>query len=246
VRSVALVPVGLTRHRDNLAELSPVTPDIAREYLVNIERWGKRFHAELGERFVYAADELFIVTQSPLPPVEYYDAFPQLENGIGMVRSFLETWRENKIALLSSSIPEPVRIAVITGVLAERFIGPIVDEIRAIDGVEVDLLVVKNNFFGHGITVSGLLTGRDIAEALNDGIERDVAFVPPNCINGEGVTLDDKTVEQLSIEAGVRVVVGDYDLATSLGQYFDHHSGPSRGRGRQLSEMGYYVGRKKS
>jgi hypothetical protein len=60
------------------------------------------------------------------------------------------------------------------------------------------------------------------------------------------VTLDDKTVEQLSIEAGVRVVVGDYDLATSLGQYFDHHSGPSRGRGRQLSEMGYYVGRKKS
>jgi putative radical SAM enzyme (TIGR03279 family) len=245
VRSVALVPVGLTRHRDNLAELSPVTPDIAREYLVSIERWGKRFHAELGERFVYAADELFIITQSQLPPVEYYDAFPQLENGIGMVRSFLENWHEKK-ALLPSSILEPVRIAVVTGVLAERFISPIVDEIRSIDGVEVDLIVVKNNFFGHGITVSGLLTGRDIADALNDGTERDIAFVPPNCINGEGLTLDDKTVDQLSSEAGVRVVVGDYDLATSLGQYFDHHSGPSRGRGRQLSEMGYYVGRKKS
>lgn len=243
VRSVALVPVGLTRHRENLAELSPVTPEIARKYLEDIDRWGARFHRELGERFVYAADELFIITDSQLPSVEYYDAFPQLENGIGMVRSFLETWKEKK-ARLPSALPEPVHIAVVTGVLAERFIRPIVDQISDIEGVEVDLLVVKNDFFGHGITVSGLLTGKDIAAALNDGVQRDIAFVPPNCINGEGLTLDDKTVDQLSLEAKVRVVVGDYDLATSLEQYFAHHSGPSRGKGRQLSEMGYYVGRK--
>jgi len=244
VRSVALVPVGLTRHRDNLAQLSPVTPEIAREYLADMDRWGKRFHREIGERFVYAADEFFIITESQLPPVEYYDAFPQLENGIGMVRSFLETWENNK-GQLPRSLPQPVRIAIITGVLAEQFIRPIVDELRSITGVEVDLMVVENDFFGHGITVSGLLTGQDIAKVLRDGVVRDIAFVPPNCINGEGVTLDDKTVDQLSLEAGVRVAVGDYDMANVLGEYFASHSGAIHGRGRQLSELGYYVGRKK-
>ncbi len=245
VRSVALVPVGLTRHRDNLAQLSPVTPELAREYLVDIERWGERFYAEVGERFVYAADELFIITQTPLPPVEYYDAFPQLENGIGMVRSFIETWQGKKVQL-PALLSESVRIAIVTGVLAECFMRPIADELSCIEGVEIDLIVVQNDFFGHGITVSGLLAGQDIAKALNDGTPRDIAFVPPNCINGEGLTLDDKTVDQLSVEAAVPIVVGDYDLATSLSQYFASHSGPSRGRGRQLSEMGYYVGRKKS
>ncbi|MGY8824975.1 MAG: DUF512 domain-containing protein [Candidatus Latescibacterota bacterium] len=244
VRSVALVPVGLTRHRDNLAELSPVTPEIAREYLVDIESWGSRFYEEIGERFVYAADEFFIITKSNLPPVEYYDAFPQLENGIGMVRSFLETWQQSK-AQLPLAVSEPVRIALVTGVLAERFIRPIADELRLISGAEIDLIVVENDFFGHGITVSGLLTGQDIARALNDGIERDIAFVPPNCINGEGLTLDDKTADQLSVEAGVRIAVGDYDMAKVLSDYFASHSGAKRGRGRQLSELGYYVGRKK-
>jgi putative radical SAM enzyme (TIGR03279 family) len=244
VRSVALVPVGLTRHRDNLSDLEPVDSAKAEEYLEQAEIWGQRFRSELGERFVYAADEFFILTKKELPSVEYYDAFPQLENGIGMVRSFLDLWDTNKKDL-PGRLDSPVRIALVTAALAEPFMRPIVAEIAAIEGVEIELLVVKNDFFGHGITVSGLLTGQDIVKKLNDGHERDIALIPPNCINGEGLTLDDKTVAQLSEEAGVRVVVGDYDLATVLNEFFSDGDGAAQGRGRQLSELGYYVGRKK-
>jgi len=244
VRSLALVPVGLTRHRQSLSALKPVDSAKAEEYLEQVEIWGQRFRRELGERFVYAADELFILTERELPPVEYYDAFPQLENGIGMVRSFLDLWHRHK-KHLPERIDTPVRIALVTAALAERFMRPIVAEIAAIDGVKIELLVVENDFFGQGITVSGLLTGQDIVKRLDDGNERDVAFIPPNCINGEGLTLDDKNVAQLGEEAGVRVVVGDYDLASVLNEFFSDCYGAARGRGRQLSELGYYVGRKK-
>ena len=244
VRSVALVPVGLTDHRHKLVQLEPVTPAKAAEYAAAAEAWGLQFKARFGERFVYPADEIFLLTGRPLPEASYYDAFPQLENGIGMVRSFLDTWNETSKRLPARSA-KAVRIGLLTGRLAERILVPLVARLNDIENVQIDLLPVDNDFFGHGITVSGLLTGCDMAARVRDGIQRDLVLLPPNCINGEGLTLDDMTVPQLAEEAGVPLAVGGYDLVESIELFWADQSVKVQGEGRQLTELGYYIGREK-
>ena len=244
VRSVALVPVGLTDHRHKLVRLDPVTPAKAAEYAAAAEAWGLQFKARFGERFVYAADEIFLLTGRPVPAAAYYDAFPQLENGIGMVRSFLDTWDEASKRLPVRTV-EAVRIGLLTGRLAERILAPLVARLNAIENVQIDLLPVDNDFFGHGITVSGLLTGRDMAARMRDGIQRDLVLLPPNCVNGEGLTLDDMTVPQLAEAVGVPLAVGGYDLVESLERIWADQRVKVQGEGRQLTELGYYIGREK-
>lgn len=244
VRSVALVPVGLTKFRDDLPHLEPVTEPIARSYVEQAEGWGEQFRAEIGERFVYAADELFILSGQSLPPVDFYDAFPQLENGIGMVRSFLDTWNAHR-STLPPVASGPMRIALVTGVLAASFMESVVDEIGMHPDLQADLLVVENDFFGRGITVSGLLTGEDICRSIEGEKQRyDAVFLPPNCVNGQGLTLDEYTVDQLIERVGMPLYVGDYDLARTLGDFLESARGQRLGQGRQLSELGYYVGRR--
>ena len=244
VRSVALVPVGLTDHRHKLVQLDPVTPAKAAKYADAAESWGSQFKARFGERFVYAADEIFLLTGRLVPEASYYDAFPQLENGIGMVCSFLDTWDEAS-KRLPARTAKAMRIGLLTGRLAERILVPLMARLNAIENVQVDLLPVDNDFFGRGITVSGLLTGRDMAARVRDGIERDLVLLPPNCINGEGLTLDDMTVPQLAEEAGVPLVVGGYDLVESLERVWTDQGVKIQGEGRQLTELGYYIGREK-
>lgn len=244
VRSVALVPVGLTDHREKLAKLEPVTPDKAAEYVAVAEQWGKDFKKRFGERFVYAADELFLLTGSQLPPTSYYDAFPQLENGIGMVRSFLNAWFVGHGGL-PDSIPKPSRIGLLTGRLAEGILKPLIEKLNAIGNLTVDLMAVDNDFFGRGITVSGLLTGRDMAKRAQDGVKRNLLLLPPNCINGDGLTLDDMTVADLEKLVGVPISVGGYDLVKSLAGLWSNQRLAVQGEGRQLNELGYYVGREK-
>jgi putative radical SAM enzyme (TIGR03279 family) len=241
VRSVALVPVGLTRFRSHLPELQPVTPDLAERYLADAERWGERCARELGERFVYPGDELFLLVGRLPPPAGYYDAFPQIENGIGMVRTFLDCW-ERERATVRGEVERPLHLALVTGRLASRFLIPMVDDLDSSEGLQVDVVVVDNDFFGPGITVSGLLSGRDMARALSGG-PWSLAVLPPNAVNGDGVTLDDLTVAEIEAAAGMPVTVGEYDLAATLRRCVDQES-VARGRGRQLSELGFYVGRK--
>ncbi len=245
VRSVALVPVGLTKYREHLPDLESVTADLAQQYVDVALRWGERSLASLGERFVYAADEMFLLTGNDPPAAGYYHDFPQIENGIGMVRTLLDNWQTHAADL--ATIQPTRRVALVTGRLATRFIGPLLDEARQQHGLPVDLITVDNDFFGHGITVSGLLTGEDIARSLQGG-SWDLAVVPPNCINGDGVTLDDMTIAELSQACGLPVTVGDYDLygtiATCLCAPIAELT--DRGQGRQLSELGFFVGRRPS
>ena len=244
LRSVALVPVGLTKFRQKLPQLEKVTGDKAREYVAQVREWGHEFQQRLGERLVYAADELFLLNGEYPPEASYYDAFPQMENGIGMVRSFLDTWEKGE-SQLNKKVSGGFRLGLVTGKLGQIFMKPIVAKLNEIDGLRVDLLPVENDFFGRNITVSGLLTGEDILKQVENG-PWDRVCLPPNCVNGEGLTLDDMTVEQLEAKAGVSLTVGDYDLPTSLHAILSGAGTALEGRGRQLSELGYYVGRKRS
>ena len=249
VRSVALVPVGLTRFRSHLPRLRTVTPELAIEYLDAAETWGSRFVNKLGERFIYAADELFLLSGRLPPQVPYYDSFPQIENGIGMVRAFLDRWEQGKLHLRDLAIRDAgrgtlVRMALVTGTLAARFLAPVVEELRDLAVPKATLVPIENDFFGHGITVSGLLAGRDIIASLKNS-PWDLAILPPNCINGDGLTIDDMTVADLQAATGIPVSIGEYDLARGMGNFLGdgNFSGVrSRGDGRQLSELGFFVG----
>ena len=241
VRSVAMVPVGLTRFRDHLPKLNPVTPELATTYVADAQKWGTDFVASFGERFVYAADELYLLSDRQLPAASFYDAFPQIENGIGMVRAFLDRWNRGLPQLAATKIARPLHLALVTGELAARFLAPVVEEIDRFPGVSAELVIVRNSFFGRGITVSGLLAGEDIANQLR-GRRCDLALLPPNCVNGEGLTLDDLSVLQLEQACGLPVSVGDYDLARCLRDYLQNPAIRERGAGRQLSELGFFVG----
>jgi putative radical SAM enzyme (TIGR03279 family) len=241
VRSVALVPVGLTRYRDHLPELTAVTAEGAAAYVADAERWGRAFVEAGGERFVYPGDELFLLTGRPPPPRDYYDAFPQIENGIGMVRAFLDRWEQDRDPI--ESLQETsLHLALVTGQLARSFLEPMVAQLPADGGLRAEVVAVANDFFGHGITVSGLLTGQDIIAAVRGG-DWDLVVLPPNAINGDGLTLDDLSVPQIEAAAGIPITVGSYDLAETLRGCVVN--GPVvRGRGRQLSELGFFVGRR--
>ncbi len=241
VRSIALVPVGLTKFREGLPELDPVTPVLARRYVEQAFAWGQGYREHHGERIVYAADELFLTSDTALPAAEYYDAFPQLENGIGMTRSFIDRFANGHSAL-PQQFEKNTRIGLVTGVLAAQFMRAIVGQLNEIQGLDVELLAVENRYFGSDITVSGLLTGTDIVDRLRGGTW-DHVLLPPNCVNGDGVTLDDMTIAAMSETVKLALSVGTYDIAGTVKSLL--LPGPARlmGQGRQLDELGFQIGR---
>jgi NifB/MoaA-like Fe-S oxidoreductase len=162
------------------------------------------------------ADELFLMARGKVPPRGYYDGFPQLENGIGMVRAFLDSWEQGRYRLAGLSTGAE-RVGLITGGLAAGFMVGLAAEAEAISGLRTEPIVVANDFFGPGITVTGLLTGRDILSAVAARDDLGCLVLPPNCLNEDGVTLDDLTVHALAERSDTDVVVGGWDLAASLG-----------------------------
>ncbi len=240
IKSIALVPVGLTRFRSHLPELQPVDEHKAAEYLMQAEEWGERCREELGERLVFAADELFLRCRGTVPDGGYYSDFPQIENGIGIVRNFLDTWEAGRAILPESILPQRLHLGVVTGQLARLFLAPLIAQAEQISGLRIELIALENDYFGHGITVSGLLTGADI-EARIKGGEWDMVLLPPNCMNGDGMTLDDLTIPDLERRCGVPITVGDYDLAKTLERCLVDGEARLHGRGRQLSEMGFTI-----
>ncbi len=204
VASVGIVPVGLTEHRSCLAALTPVTPEVAAEVIAEVKR-------RAGQH-VYAADELYFLAGAAMPPDEAYDDYPQLENGIGLTRLFIDDFTR-----LEDSLPTrfdaPVRLIVGTGVLGARAIGPACERLKAIEGLEVELLPVPNRLFGPGVTVTGLVVGKDIAEAVFNlrrgrGTEHDVLLLPDVMLRrGGDVFLDDLTPEDLESIVGIPLML---------------------------------------
>jgi len=234
VSSVAVVPVGLTRHRERLPALRRFLPDEAKALVAWQRRRQRRFLAEIGERFVYLSDEFTLVAGARVPSKRFYEGFPQVGNGVGMVRRFLDAFRRSLPRAARRSLPRVARpglsqpqarnlcIDLVTGALAATFILPMVDRLnRDFPGITIRPHVVLNERYGHGVTVSGLLSGGDIAEALErawaDGDGRgDVVLLPPNVLNDDGLFLDDMSIAAFEDRVRVPVVAGSYDLVASV------------------------------
>lgn len=205
VASCSAVPVGLTRYRDGLCPLTPFTPETAFETVRQIESYQRKFKRKFGTNMIYASDEFYIKAGLPLPAAEEYDGFPQIENGVGLISSMQEEFDE-AIKLVEPK-EYPRRIAIATGEIAGDFIRSLTDRLtEKCSGLSVTVYPVKNNFFGGGVNVSGLVTAGDIIDALKDEPKYDELLIP-DCMlrDGEDIFLDNITLGELAERLGMPV-----------------------------------------
>ncbi len=204
--SVSIVPAGLTKHRDGLCPLSDFTAVEAGEVIDMIDAIANEQLEKHGSRQFFAADELYLKAGRELPPTEYYEDYPQIENGVGMLRSFVDEFflGVDDIDGLTAKEGAKRRVTVVTGVAAYPVISELCKEIeRRYADVTVDVVRVENDFFGKSVTVSGLLTGKDIYEALRARTLGDVVLLPENCLrHGDGLFLCGMSVDELSQTIG--------------------------------------------
>ena len=244
VKSLALVPVGLTRYRQNLPKIKPVSKKYSLKIIRLVDGWQKTFRKKFKNGFVYAADEFFtkgmnlktqmshmVHTKAELdiPDKKYYDDFDQIENGVGMMRQFLDKFQARQ-KLLPKNLRKKLSITLVTGVSAFRLIKKIVEnKLNTIPGLRIKIIPVKNDFFGSTVTVTGLLTGADIINALKR--QKKIGYLillPPNCINQDGLFLDDMTPQDVENELKRKVIIGSYDLVETLANIFNEKAGVSR------------------
>ncbi len=215
MESVSVVPAGLTRYREGLYPLEPLTAVDAKRAVGQVERWQETLFREHGTHFVHASDELYILAGLPLPEAERYDGYPQLENGVGMVRLMTEEVTEALMELEGDG--EADELSVATGLLAAGYLEDFLRRIREkFPRRTVHLYPVRNDFFGEMITVAGLVTGRDLIRQLK-GKVLGSRLLLPECMfrSGEEVFLDDVT--RAEAETALQVPV---NIVKSSGQAF--------------------------
>jgi putative radical SAM enzyme (TIGR03279 family) len=202
VGSIGVVPVGLTKyHQAGLRLLSDEEVVAALGQVLPRQRKNRE---RLGVGLVYPSDELYLRAGYPVPPAEEYDGFPQLENGVGLVREFLDDWEEFK-----RSDPRRLRGSgtLVCGTLIAPLMGEMIADLNDKWGVDIRVAAVKNDFFGMTATVSGLLTGVDISRALKGRDLGEVVLLPRAMFGASGrVTLDEATSEEVGESLGVGVV----------------------------------------
>ncbi len=211
VKSVSVVPVGVTRFRDGLFPLEPYTPQGATAVLDQVEAFAAQSLARRGSRVAWCSDEFYLKAGRALPDEDYYEDFTQLENGVGMLR-LLEA--EFRAALLSVGPEEkPAPFAVATGASAAPVIARLLEEAKArCPGVDGRVYPIRNRFFGETINVAGLVTGGDLIGQLRGKILGERLLIPENMLrHGEHVFLDDVTVEQAEQALGVPLTPVEQD-----------------------------------
>ena len=218
VVSLAIVPVGLTDHRFGLAPLAKVDAACAGALLDRTERWQKEFRKKTGRAFVYPSDEFYIVAGRRIPPSTAYDGFPQIENGVGIVRNFLTEFRRQ-----SADFPARLRprrtLTLATGELARTFMeSSILPRLGRIAGLDARLEVVPNVLYGRSVTVAGLLSGKCLYSALEGKSMGDLLLLPPDILNGDGLLLDDETIAHVEERLRVPVMMfeGSWDAVFRL------------------------------
>lgn len=229
--SLAIVPVGLTKFREGCYPLTPFDKAGAVRVIGQVAEWQKKSRAESGENFVYLADEFYLMAGLPLPEEEEYDGFPQLDNGIGLARSFISDWQE-AAREKGEGYDEPFSVEVACGVSIAPVFQTLIDAL-SVKNLTVRLRPVENRWFGPSVTVSGLLTGADMLAEVS-GKEKTDAVILPQCAlrSGEDVFLDDMTLAAFAERCGreVRTALTGGELYRLLTRW---HETPQKDAGEQ-------------
>ena len=236
LKSVSIVPVGLTRYRDGLYPLEPFTKEDAREVLSVIHRWQEKIYQEHGIHMIHAGDEWYVLAEEEVPEEERYDGYLQLENGVGMMRLLFNEVQEALSAVTGDERQREISLA--TGRLMYLYIGKILEEIRKkFPNITTHLYAIRNDFFGERITVSGLITGQDLTGQLKGQPLGERLLLPCNMLKiGEPVFLDDFTLEEVENSLQVKTDIvkssGQDLLDAVIGAYENDDFSTDRRRGR--------------
>lgn len=201
---VSIVPAGITNYREGLCHLEPFTAEEAGEVIDTIDKFGEKCLKKFGTRLFFSSDELYIEAGRELPGEDYYEGYPQIENGVGMIRSLDGEFTDELDFLDEYDLEKPRKVSVATGAAAYDFIKSLADRLcEQVPTLECHVYKIINDFFGHNITVAGLLTGKDLANQLKGKDLGDRLLIPRVTLRSEGdVFLDDTTPEWLSEQLG--------------------------------------------
>ena len=207
MESVSIVPAGLTKHREGLYPLTDFTRDEAREVISIVDEFAKIQYAHFGTRQFFAADEFYLKAEMDIPTNEYYEEYTQIENGVGMLRSFSDEL-ESALALAADvEFSSPRRVCIVTGAASYSMMAEYAEKItNAFDGLTVEAAKIVNNFFGESVTVSGLLTGKDIYEQMMGKSDYDLLLIPSSCLRqGDDLFLCGMGLSELNEKLGGKV-----------------------------------------
>lgn len=210
--SIAVVPVGLTRHRTCPVPLSPATDDMCRETIVQVETYQRRFMKEIGLPLVYLADEFYLRAGKRLPSQKHYAGFPQYDNGVGMVRDFVDRFKRSRVAPPRSK----ARATLVTGMLFAPVLQELVAGLCKSWGIGLEVRAVRNQALGaETITVAGLLHGKDIRDQLTARDCGDFAVIPDVMVRSrdEPIFLDDWHVQDLADALKCPIWLADRDAS---------------------------------
>jgi putative radical SAM enzyme (TIGR03279 family) len=199
-QSLAVVPVGLTGHREGLFPLRPFTAQEADDVVRQIARWQKKCYKELGTRFVYASDEFYCIAGRKLPKEASYEDFAQIENGVGLFAQLRAEFDEAMEGAKESA--EEKRYTIACGVSAAPLLREMIFA-HQFEHLQLDIVPVKSEFFGGAVTVTGLTAGGDLVRDLA-GIETDAVLITESMLRAEGdLFLDGMTLEEVQARIGV-------------------------------------------
>ena len=224
-KSLTIVPLGMSKHREGLPQLERFSSEDAKEVIEQVSVWQKKFKKELGSSFAFLADEFYLLAGVSLPDYDHYEGYSQIENGIGMIRSFEEEFYDE---IKNNQDFKSREISIVTGTCAYDFIKGLCTEIEKRYPVKINVHRIVNDFYGSTITVSGLLTGRDIIRNLKSKDLGDAVYIPMSSLrNHEDIFLDDITVSDIEKELNIDIVPleihGGKFLKNILGQKIENN-----------------------
>ncbi|NJM66347.1 MAG: TIGR03279 family radical SAM protein [Acaryochloris sp. RU_4_1] len=206
VISVAVVPVGLTRFRPPDDDLKPVDTADAVATIRQVQDLQTQFQQALGTTFAWLADEWFLMANQPLPAANYYEDYPQIDNGVGSIRQFLQQF-DQVAQQLPSRLATPKQLTWVVGNAVEQAFQPILNRLNQVQGLRVTLVPLRSDYWGQTMTVTGLLTGQDILQGLQEKPLGDALLLPSLMLKyGTTQFLDDMTVAQLSAALNIPIV----------------------------------------
>ena len=220
--SIAIVPLGLTQHREHLTDLKPVTSDVAKDILRRLEAFQKKFKAK---NFAFASDEFYDHAGIALPAYDSYGGFPQLDDGVGTARHLSESFYQ-LVPSLPKVIETPANYLLLTGKLGAMTLHPIAQRLNQIEGLYIDVLPIESQFWGKAVTVAGLITGGDILVTLqnHDLLGYEKILIPQTMVREEyegkqWVFLDGEDLDSLGQKLKVMfcVVENPNDAKSLLG-----------------------------
>ncbi len=219
LQSLSVVPVGLSKYREGLYHLEPFDERECALVIDQIEKWQKKLFKKHGIHFVHASDEWYVRSGRELPGAESYDGYPQLENGVGMLRLMQEEFEESVKGLRRSDVSR--EFSCITGRLSYPYVARIIERMKEYyPKVKAHVYCIENEFFGENITVTGLLTGKDIMRQLKDRKLGEKLYIPENVFRaGQEVMLDDVTIADLEQSLQVKVDIVKSDGTSFVSMY---------------------------